>query len=195
MASGIVLLSSAAPVAPATAPKPQMEDAGGAAVALFLLVLLLGGWFALRTFVRTLRARKAQAAVGADFTAYALEALVNAAKIDGRISAEEKAAITRAMGELAPGFAGDRVEAAFGRARLSKDELVAYLAAKADAFSREQKLALLRALMSVFVADGKFDETEHHTLVDYTAAIGFDRPSALQTLRGLARDVQRGSIT
>jgi|GEM_PF-3209540 len=195
MASGIVLLSSAAPVAPATAPKPEMDDAGGAAVALFVLVLLLGGWFALRTFVRTLRARKTQAAVGESFTDFALEALVNAAKLDGRVNDKERAAVARALAELAPGLEAARVETCFARASLSKDELVAYLASNARAFPHQQKVALLKALMAVFVADGNFDESEHHALVDYTSAVGFDRQTAPQMLKRIAADFKRGSIT
>ena len=83
----------------------------------------------------------------------------------------------------------------FAQAQLSKDELVAYLAAKANAFTREQKTALLKALLGVFAADGRFDETEHAALVDYTAAVGFDRKSAPEMLRGLTRDFARGTIT
>ena len=45
--------------------------------------------------------------------------------------------------------------------------------------------------MTVFVADGKFDEIEHAALVDYTAAVGFDRQGAPEMLRGFVR----GSIT
>jgi uncharacterized membrane protein YebE (DUF533 family) len=193
--SGHILLSAATAVAPAIEPKPQTEDASGAALALFVLVLLIGGWFALRTFIRTMRSRKAEAAVGANFSEYALEALVNAAKIDGRVSEEERRAIARAMADLSPGFEAARVGPAFDRARLSKDELVAYLATKSRAFRREQKVALLKALLSVFVADGHFNESEHAALVDYTAAVGFDRQSAPEMLRGITRDFTRGSIT
>ena len=37
--------------------------------------------------------------------------------------------------------------------------------------------------------------TEHAALVDYTEAIGFDRQSAIDTLRRMSRDVVRGNIT
>lgn len=172
------------------------EDPAGAALALFLLVVLVAAWFALRTLVRSMRARKAARAVGASFTDFALEALVNAAKIDGRVNDDERSAVARAIGELAgPTYTREVVEAGFGRARLSKDELVAYLRARARLFSRDQKVALLKSLLSVFVADGRFDETEHAALVDYTEAIGFDRPSAPDLLRGLTRDFARGNIT
>jgi uncharacterized membrane protein YebE (DUF533 family) len=87
------------------------------------------------------------------------------------------------------------VRGALTSAQLTKDELVAYLAARSGKFSREQKMALLKALLSVFSADGRFDETEHAALVDYTAAVGFDRQSAPEMLRGIARDFQRGRIT
>jgi uncharacterized membrane protein YebE (DUF533 family) len=175
---------------------PLKDDAAGATLALFLLVVLGAGWLALRTFVRSLRARKTERTVGASFTDYALEALVNAAKVDGRVNDEERRAIARAIGELAgPTYTAQVVEAAFGKARLTKDELVAYLAARSKAFSRDQKVALLKALLSVFVADGRFDEREHAALVDYTEAIGFDRRSAPDMLRGLTSDFARGNIT
>jgi hypothetical protein len=56
-------------------------------------------------------------------------------------------------------------------------------------------VALLKALLSVFVADGRFDEREHAALVDYTEAIGFDRKSAPDMLKGLTRDFAKGNIT
>jgi tellurite resistance protein len=100
------------------------------------------------------------------------------------------------MAEIAGGgFDAALVGVAFTRAQLSKDELVAYLAERARAFTRAQKVSLLKALLGVFVADGRFDETEHAALVDYTAAIGFDRQSAPEMLRGIARDFSRGNIT
>lgn len=167
-----------------------------AILALFVIVVILGVWFALRTFMRSLQARKTERTVGASFTDYALEALVNAAKIDGRISDEERKAVARAIGELAgPTYNSKVVETAFAKAGLNKDELVAYLAARAKVFSREQKTALLKALLSVFVADGRFDESEHAALVDYTEAVGFDRQGAPDMLRGLAKDFSRGNIT
>ncbi len=169
---------------------------GGTVLALFVIVAAVALWIALRTFVRSLRARKTQSAVRGDFTEYALEALVNAAAIDGRVSDTEKRAVVTAMREIdGAAFESVRVEEAFARARLTKDELVAYLASRSQAFTRDQKAALLKGLMSVFVSDGRFDETEHAALVDYTAAVGFDRQSAPQMLRGLARDFARGSIT
>lgn len=167
-----------------------------AVLALFVIVAAVGLWFALRTFVRSMRARKTERTVGASFTDYALEALVNAAKIDGRVKDEERREIARAIGELAgPTYNAQVVEAAFGRAKLNKDELVAYLAARSQVFSRDQKVALLKALLSVFVADGRFDEAEHAALVDYTEAVGFDRQSAPEVLRGLSQDFARGNIT
>jgi uncharacterized membrane protein YebE (DUF533 family) len=180
----------------ADAAAPLKEDAAGATLALFLLVVLGAGWLALRTFVRSLRARKTERTVGASFTDYALEALVNAAKVDGRVNDEERRAVARAIGDLAgPTYTGPVVEAAFTKARLSKDELVAYLAQRSKLFSRDQKVALLKALLSVFVADGTFDEREHAALVDYTEAIGFDRRGAPDLLRGLTRDFAKGNIT
>ena len=180
----------------ADAAAPLKEDAAGATLALFLLVVLAAAWLGLRTFVRSLRARKTERTVGASFTDYALEALVNAAKVDGRVNDEERRAVARAIGDLAgPTYTGPVVEAAFTKARLTKDDLVAYLAQRSKLFSRDQKVALLKALLSVFVADGNFDEREHAALVDYTEAIGFDRRGAPDMLRGLTRDFAKGNIT
>ena len=180
----------------ADAAAPLKEDSAGAALALFLLIVLIVAWLALRTFVRSLRARKTERTVGASFTDYALEALVNAAKVDGRVNDEERRAIARAIGDLAgPTYTSQVVETAFTKAKLTKDELVAYLAARSKLFSRDQKVALLKALLSVFVADGRFDEREHAALVDYTEAIGFDRRSAPDMLQGLTRDFAKGNIT
>lgn len=165
---------------------------GGAVVALFVIVAALGLWFALRTFIRGLQAKKTETATGGDFTGYALEALVNAAKIDGRVNEQEKRAITLAMREIAgEAFEAIKVEECFAKQSLNKDELIAFLAARSRAFSRDQKVALLKALMSVFVSDGKFEESEHGALMDYTAAVGFDREGAPQLLRSFTR----GSIT
>jgi uncharacterized tellurite resistance protein B-like protein len=177
-------------------PSTAADGGGGAALALFILIAAVAGWIGLRQFIRGLRARKTQSAVGDDFAKYALEVLVNAAKIDGRVTAPEPTAIADAMRELAgAAFDAAAVAPALSAAQLTKDELVAYLAAKSAKFSREQKTALLKALLSVFVADGRFDEIEHAALVDYTAAVGFDRRSAPDMLRGIARDFQRGRIT
>lgn len=165
---------------------------GGAVIALFVIVAALGLWFALRTFIRGLQAKKTATATGGDFTGYALEALVNAAKIDGRVNEQEKRAITLAMREIAgEAFESVKVEECFARQGLNKDELISFLAARSRAFSRDQKVALLKALMSVFVSDGKFEESEHGALMDYTAAVGFDREGAPQLLRSFTR----GSIT
>ena len=170
---------------------PQTSN-GGAVIALFVIVAALGLWFALRTFIRGLQAKKTATATGGDFSGYALEALVNAAKIDGRVNEQEKRAITLAMREIAgEAFESVKVEECFARQGLNKDELVSFLAARSRAFSRDQKVALLKALMSVFVSDGKFEESEHGALMDYTAAVGFDREGAPQLLRSFTR----GSIT
>jgi tellurite resistance protein len=186
----------AAGVTTDTASLPVAEDTAGATLALFLLVVVGAAWLALRTFVRSLRARKTERTIGASFADYALEALVNAAKIDGRVNDDERRAVARAVSELAgPTYNAQVVEGAFTKARLSKDELVAYLAGRSRVFSRDQKVALLNALLAVFVSDGKFDEREHAALVDYTAAIGFDRQGAPDMLRGLTRNFTRGNIT
>jgi uncharacterized membrane protein YebE (DUF533 family) len=165
---------------------------GGAVVALFVVIAAIALWVAFRAFIRGLQAKKTETATGGDFTGYALAALVNAAKLDGRVNAEEKRAIAIAMREIAgEAFEAVKVEEAFARPGLNKDELVAFLASRSRAFTRDQKVALLKALMAVFVSDGKFEETEHSALIDYTAAIGFDRQGVPEMLRGF----ERGSIT
>jgi uncharacterized membrane protein YebE (DUF533 family) len=177
---------------------PGAPDSGGsgATFALFILIVIVAAWIGLRQIVRSLRAGKTEARVHGSFADYAREVLVNAAKIDGRVSDSERAAVARAMSELAgPAHDETKLLAAFAEARLNKDELVAYLAARSRAFTRDQKMALLKALLSVFTADGSFDETEHAALVDYTAAFGFDRQSAPEILRGISRDFARGTIT
>ena len=172
------------------------QTEGSAAIALFVLIAAAALWIALRAFLRSFRASKTQAAVKGDFIAYTLNALVNAAKIDGRVNEEEKSAIVAAMREIGgAAFQPARVEEAFAHASLNKNNLVAYLAAHSRDFSRDQKVALLKALLSVFVSDGRFDESEHAALVDYTEAVGFDRKSAPDTLRGIAQGFMRGSIT
>jgi uncharacterized membrane protein YebE (DUF533 family) len=165
---------------------------GGTVVALFVVIAAVALWIALRAFVRGLQAKKTETATGGDFTGYALQALVNAAKLDGRVNDAERRAIAIAMREIAgEAFEAMKVEECFARPGLNKDELVSFLAARSGAFTRDQKVALLKALMAVFVSDGKFDESEHSALIDYTAAIGFDRQGVPEMLRGFTR----GSIT
>lgn len=181
-----VLTQAAADVA------PEASSNGGTVVALFVVIAAVALWIAFRAFIRGLQAKKTETATGGDFTGYALQALVNAAKLDGRVNEEEKRAITIAMREIAgEAFEAVKVEEAFARPGLNKDELVSFLASRARAFTRDQKVALLKALMAVFVSDGKFEETEHSALIDYTAAIGFDRQGVPEMLRGF----ERGSIT
>lgn len=183
----IFLLAQAAPAAAQT-----QSSNGGAVIALFVVIAAVALWVAFRAFIRGLQAKKTETATGGDFAGYALEALVNAAKLDGRINDEERRAITIAMREIAgEAFEAVKVEEAFARPGLNKDELISFLAARSRAFTRDQKVALLKALMAVFVSDGKFEETEHGALMDYTAAIGFDREGAPQLLRSFTR----GSIT
>ncbi len=169
---------------------------GGAALALLLLLAIAVAVIGLRMLIRSLRARKTKEAVGMSFGAYALEALVNAARIDGRVAEAEKHAILTAMRQIdGAAYEAATVEAAFARNALNKNQLVAYLAQHAHAFTRDQKASLLKGLVSVFVSDGRFDEVEHAALVDYTAAIGFDRQSAPQMLRDVGRQFTRGNIT
>lgn len=185
------ILSAMAAAPAALAPQTGVN----APLALLVLLVAVMGWFGLRAFVRSLRAGKAHAAVQGNFNEFAREALVNAAKIDGRVDARERDAIAAALKEIGAELDAPALDAAFANARLSKNELIAYLRAKAGAFTRDQKVWLLKALLSVFVADARFDEAEHAALVDYTAAVGFDRQSAPEMLRSLSRQFMRGSIT
>lgn len=184
-----VLIAAPAYAAPSEGPPPST---GNAPLAILVLIVAVALFLGARTLITNLRANKTKAAVGESFAGYALEVLVNAAKIDGRVNDTEQQAIATAMSDIGGAKVElSAVQAAFAKAKLSKDELVAYLQMKAGTFSREQKTALLKALMSVFVADGRFDETEHAALVDYTTAVGFDRGRAPDLLKS----VMRGSIT
>lgn len=168
--------------------------AGQAAIATIVLILVVIAFFALRAAMRDLQVRRAQRAIGNRYADFVREALVNAAKIDGRVNDHERRAIASALSE-ATGASIDSagVEAALAGAQLSKGELVSYLSARANSFSTDQKAALLKALLAVFVSDGHFDETEHAALIDYTAAIGYERQGAVGVLRGLA-DIRAGNI-
>ena len=177
-------------------PTESTPTDGSAALALFVLLVAVLAWIGLRMLIRSLRSRKTEAAVGTSFSAFALQALVNAARIDGRVAEEEKRAILVAMRQIdGEAYEASNVESAFAGAGLSKAELVAYLSAHANKFTRDQKAALLKGLVSVFVSDGRFDEGEHAALVDYTTAIGFDRQGAVNTLRTLSGQMLRGNIT
>jgi uncharacterized membrane protein YebE (DUF533 family) len=66
---------------------------------------------------------------------------------------------------------------------------------KATAFTQDQKVVLLKALLAVFAADGHFDENEHAALIDYTAAVGFERQSAAERLRALLKSATSGRFT
>ncbi|MBL8532157.1 MAG: TerB family tellurite resistance protein [Hyphomonadaceae bacterium] len=181
----------------ASAPASASNEGGGqAALALLVLIVIVIAWIGLRSAVRRLRAGKTQRATGGRYADYVREVLANAARLDGRVSDAEASAIAAALAE-ATGAAPSpgEVESTLRAARLSKEELVAFLAARSNQFSHEQKVALLKALLAVFVADGAFDESEHAALVDYTAAVGFDRQSAPQMLAAIARDFRQGRIT
>jgi uncharacterized membrane protein YebE (DUF533 family) len=179
-------------VTTAAAAAPGAEESGSTALALFVLIIVAGGWMLVRMALRRMRAGKVRAKVAESFSEFALHALVNAAKLDGRVNDAERRAVVVAMREVdGAAFEAVRVEERFAKPSLSKDELIAYLQTRAHRFTRDQKASLIRALVSVFVSDGKFDEDEHAALIDYTAAIGFDRDSAPEMLRSFAR----GSMT
>ena len=163
-------------------------------LALLALVAVVAIGWALVTLLSAVRARKAQSATQGRFEDYLLHALVNAAKIDGRIHETERAAIAQSLAAAGAPAEPAALDAAFAEAKLSKAELVAYLTARAGHFTQAQKMTLLKALMAVFVADGAFNEAEHAALIDYTAAVGFDRTSAPETLRQVGAQMRRGSI-
>jgi len=163
-------------------------------LAIGLLIAATAIWLGASSLVRILRARKTHAATGGRFEEYVLQALVGAARIDGRVTEPERAAIAQALGDAAAPADPAALDAAYAAPQLSKDELVAYLAERSGQFTHAQKVALLKALLAVFVADGHFDEAEHGALIDYTAAVGFDRASAPQMLRNAAADLKRGRI-
>ena len=160
------------------------------ALALLILIAVIAGWIGVRAIIRRIRAQKTENVVHGAFTAYALEALANAARLDGRTDTAERDAILKAMRDIAgAGFDSGHLDAALASAALTKDELVAYLEEHSRSLSNDQKVQFLKALLAVFVADGKFDEVEHRALIDYTAAVGFDRQSAPQRLRRLVSDM------
>lgn len=174
----------------------SLQGAGDAPIlALLAALLAIGAWFAIGAWLRRRRAARADAKVHGDFEAFALAALANAAKLDGVVTGAEQEAIARAMSEAANSdFDPKRVEVALAHATLTKDELIAYVQERAALFSHDQKVLVLKALLSVFVADEHFDEGEHQALIDYTTALGFDRQSAPGQLRGLMSDLARGRM-
>lgn len=163
---------------------------------LAVLIAAIALWFGVRFLISRMRAGKTQVATGGRFADYALHALVNASKIDNKVSDDEKRAITAAMSEIwGQAFDPSAVDRAFLNATLSKDELVAYLKMNATAFTQDQRVLLLKALLAVFAADGHFDENEHAALIDYTAAVGFERRGAAERLRALLTSATSGRFT
>jgi uncharacterized membrane protein YebE (DUF533 family) len=162
---------------------------------LLALLAAAAAWMVWRVLMHRLRAAKAEAIVHDDFVAFALHALASAARIDGEVGSAERDAIGAAVREISgKPMESARVDAALSGSQLSKQELLAYLEEHSDRLSHEQKVGFLRALLSVFVADGRFDEGEHQALVEFTAAIGFDRQTAPGRLRGLLSDMARGRV-
>jgi hypothetical protein len=178
-----------------TTPAQTPDVAPDGAPWLILLGLAIAAWVAFRWFMHRRNVQAAERVVGGSFEAFALEALANAARIDGRVVESERAALTELMREIAgPNFDPARAAAALDGARLNKDQLLDYLAKKSGTFSHEQKSLLLKSLLALIVADNKFHEAEHAALVDYTEAVGFDRQSAPDLLRSLGRDVKSGNM-
>jgi uncharacterized membrane protein YebE (DUF533 family) len=181
---------------PAAAQPAPNAGADSTPLILALVIAAIALWFGARMLINRARASKTQVATGGRFADYALHALVNAAKIDNKVIDDEKRAITTAMSEIwGQPFDPSAVERAFENATLSKDELVAYLQTNATAFTQDQRVLLLKALLAVFAADGHFDENEHAALIDYTAAVGFERRSAAERLRALVTSATSGRFT
>ena len=174
---------------------PAQDGQGNSALLLLILIAVIFGWLALRATIRRIGAQRTQAVVHDTFHEFALVALQNAAQLDGRITDSERAAIAQAMRDIAGASFDPTQLDAPPQTRLTKNELVAYLEGKSRSFSNEQKTKFLKALLGVFVADGRFDEVEHQALVDYTAAVGYDRQGAPDRLRALLGDMVRDRIT
>lgn len=186
----MLLFAAAAPNV--AAPEPS----GQSALALLILIVVAGGWIGLRWLFRQRHSAEAEAVVHGDFAEFALQVLANAARIDGQVNEPERQAIAASMIDIAgESFDATRVERALSEARLNKDQLVDYLRVRASAFTRDQKTRLLTHLLTLIVVDDRFDEVEHVALMDYTEAVGFDRKSAPETLRGLMSDFAKGRIT
>lgn len=162
---------------------------------LFAVLAAVAAWLAWRVVLHRQRASKAQSILHDDFTAFVLQALANAARLDGQVGAAERDAIAGALQELSGSPAESaRLDAALSAAPLGKEDLLAYLEDHSARLSHDQKVGFLRALLAVFVADGRFDESEHQALIEFTAAIGFDRQTAPGRLRGLLSDMARGRV-
>jgi uncharacterized membrane protein YebE (DUF533 family) len=163
---------------------------------LIVVLAIVAVWIAASSYLKKRRANTAAAVVGNDYGSFLLAALANAARIDGRVDEAERTAMADAMSQAtgAP-FSRQDVDGALSKARLSKDELVAYLASNGRQFSLDQKSQLLKAVLSVAMADGRFDEREHAIYLDYIAAVGFDHRSAPQMLQEMVRDLAAGKYS
>ena len=194
MIGGGLLLAAAALATPA-------EAAAGAGLFDWptLLFLVLAGiviFLGLGSMQRKQRVQAVETVVHGNFADYTLEVLANAAKIDGRVDDAERQAITDVMTQIkgAP-FARTEADAALLRARLNKDQLIAYLSARARTFTLDQKTALLKGVLSVAMADGHFHEREHAIYLDYIAAVGFERKTAPEILQRWVHDMAAGKYS
>lgn len=155
---------------------------------LFLLALALAAlayWFGATTMQQKRRADETAQVVGGDYGQYLLEVLANAANIDARVEEAERAAIVRVMSEAGAPVARDKVDDALAKARLSKEQLLAYLRERSGAFTEEQKLTLLRGVLAVANADGQFVQREQEIYQRYIEAVGVRRQSAPVTVQSL----------
>lgn len=177
------------------ATSPFGAASGAPTWGLLAVLIAICAVFGAGLWLRSRRAARAETLVHGDFETFVLAALANAAKLDGVVTSAEQDAIAQAMSEASnAAYDRARVEAALASASLSKSELIAYLQERSAVFSHDQKVLLLKLLLSVFVADELFDEGEHHALVEYATALGFDRQSAPGQLRGLLSDLSRGRM-
>ncbi|MGE0046378.1 MAG: TerB family tellurite resistance protein [Hyphomonadaceae bacterium] len=108
------------------------------------------------------------------FADFLLQALVNAARVDGEAADGEIDAIVTAMSAArgAP-VSAEEVRAAIAGATLTREDLVAYLTKHGRRFTKEERTKLLRDLLSVIAADGRFETAERDALMAYIEAVGF----------------------
>ena len=179
-------------------PADAKSGDGGFDVATIIFLVLAGIviFLGLTTLQRKQRVQAVETVVQGKFTDFMLEVLANAARIDGHVDDAERQAIVDVMSQANGAlFARADADAALSRATLNKAQLVTYLNAKARTFTIAQKTALLKGVLTVAMADGRFDEREHAVYLDYIAAIGFDHKTAPQILQQLIHDLASGKYS
>ena len=160
-----------------------------------VLIVALGAiWFAMRRLRRQRHALDTEAVVGQNYSEYLLQVLVNAAKLDGAVNVAEREAIVSYLSQvLGAPVEQVTVNTALSNARLSKEQLIAYLTTRAGTLTAEQKLQLIKGVLTVIAADGVLEDSERETLIDYIEAMGFDRKQAPSVLTELIRMPSSGN--